>query len=106
METCKSDATTTDPSGDGPVSYAPHVWQILTLGGRIGRRVAVVVSLSTVVGLGLFLGWGWLVAAGVSSIVLGFLPCAAMCALGQCGDFSGNKYSDTSATQTRPETPP
>ncbi len=106
METCKTDASAIDPSGNVPASFAPRVWRILTLSDQLGRRVAVVVWLAAVVGLGLFLGWGWLVTAGMSSIVLGFLPCVAMCALGLCGGHSGKKCSDTSATKTPPETAP
>jgi hypothetical protein len=34
--------------------------------------------------LGLGLGWDWLAAVGVLPILLSFLPCAAMCALGLC----------------------
>ena len=33
---------------------------------------------------GLALGWSWLAAVGVLPILLGVLPCAAMCALGLC----------------------
>ena len=33
---------------------------------------------------GLWLGWPWLVAAGVAPIILTFAPCAVMCALGMC----------------------
>lgn len=39
----------------------------------------------------LFLGWNWLVAAGVASLVIGVLPCLAMCALGICASRMGRK---------------
>ena len=32
----------------------------------------------------LVLGWDWLVAAGVASIILAVAPCLVMCALGLC----------------------
>ena len=32
----------------------------------------------------LYFGWNWLVAAGLTSVVIGVLPCLAMCALGLC----------------------
>ena len=35
---------------------------------------------------GMFFGWDWLVAAGLAGIVLGVLPCLAMCALGLCAN--------------------
>ena len=34
--------------------------------------------------LGVGLNWGWLAAAGITPILVGLLPCAAMCALGLC----------------------
>jgi hypothetical protein len=38
----------------------------------------------TIVGAGLALNWTWLTAIGAAPILLGLLPCAAMCALGLC----------------------
>lgn len=60
-------------------------WRWLTLGHRIGRRTALVLWTSGVIAVGLATSWSWLVAAGLSSLVLAVLPCAAMCALGLCG---------------------
>jgi hypothetical protein len=37
-----------------------------------------------VLGSGLVLNWSWLVAIGLAPIILGVLPCVAMCALGMC----------------------
>ncbi len=50
------------------------------LGGQFGL-IAVV---SLVVGVGLWLNWGWLVYLGVAPLILSILPCAVMCALGLC----------------------
>lgn len=50
------------------------------LGGRSGLIAVAAVAL----GLGAYLGWDWLVAAGVAPLLLAVLPCAAMCALGLC----------------------
>jgi hypothetical protein len=33
---------------------------------------------------GLAFKWSWLVAAGIAPVIVGLLPCAAMCALGLC----------------------
>ena len=61
---------------------------------------------------GLFLGWDWLVVAGLAPIVLGVLPCLAMCALGLCmkpgnkscsSDASGADSSDTIASVAKPD---
>lgn len=106
METSKINVTAMGLSGDAPPPLASRIWQILSLGDRLGRRTAVVVWLAAAIGSGLFLGWSWVVAAGLSSIVLGLLPCAAMCALGLCGGSSGKKCSDKSAAKVPPETQP
>lgn len=67
---------------------APVVWRKLTFGGRMSRRTALVLWISAAAGAAMFASWGWLVAAGLASLVLVFLPCAAMCAFGLC---SGSK---------------
>ena len=57
------------------------------------RRTLIVGALAIVAG-GMALNWGWLVAAGFAPLILGFLPCAAMCALGMCmnhGKGDGHK---------------
>ena len=48
--------------------------------GRRGLLVLGVFALT----LGVGLNWGWLAAAGITPILIGLLPCAAMCALGLC----------------------
>ena len=104
MEASKMGAAAPGPSGDVPAPFAPRVWPILTLGDRLGRRTAVVLWLALAVGLGLFLGWRWLVAAGLSTVVLAILPCAAMCALGVCSGSSEKKCSDKNAPSAPPDT--
>ena len=74
-------------------ALAPRVWRIITLGDRLGRRAGVIAWLAVAIGLALFFGWGLIVAAGLSALVLGLLPCAAMCALGLCAGSSGKKCS-------------
>ncbi len=51
----------------------------------------------------LVLGWDWLVAAGLASIILAVAPCLVMCALGLCMQRMG-KSEQTSAV-TPPPTP-
>ena len=43
----------------------------------------------------LVLGWDWLVAAGVASIILAVAPCLAMCALGLCASRIGKSEQTT-----------
>jgi len=45
----------------------------------------------------LFFNWSWLTAIGISSLLLSFLPCAVMCAVGLCMR-SGKNCSKNSAT--------
>lgn len=48
-------------------------------------RVAIMLGVVTVVGIGLAAGgWGWLIAAGLAPIILSILACLTMCGLGLC----------------------
>jgi len=38
---------------------------------------------------GVGFNWSWLVAAGIAPLLVGILPCAAMCALHLCSKKSG-----------------
>ena len=51
---------------------------------------------------GLFFGWNWLVAAGFASIIIGVLPCLAMCAFGLCASRMGKKDSTPAASAPVP----
>ena len=50
---------------------------------------------------GLFFGWNWLVAAGLASIVVGILPCLAMCALGLCMNRMGKNDASSAGASVR-----
>lgn len=52
--------------------------------GRTGRWRPWLIGGAVVVPIGLYGGWDWLVAAGLAPILIGVLPCLAMCALGLC----------------------
>src|SRR5260370_32949770 len=54
-----------------------------------GRGLLAIATVAVVAGL--WLNWGWLVAVGVAPLILAFLPCAAMCALGLCMMQMGRK---------------
>ena len=60
------------------------------LGGRKGLiALAVVIAIA-----GAALNWSWLMAAGFVPLLLGALPCLAMCALGLCmNKMSGKSCS-------------
>lgn len=60
------------------------------LGGRRGLIVLAVAA-----GAGLYLGWGWLAAAGIAPLLVTFAPCAAMCALGLCMNKAVGKSCST-----------
>ena len=106
MNASKIDVSALDPSVGASMSFGSRVWRMLTLGNRLGRRTAVVVWMSATIGLGLFAGWGWILAAGLSSTVLALLPCAAMCALGLCGGDAAKKCSEKPAPSGRSDTSP
>ncbi|MFC3325032.1 hypothetical protein [Mesorhizobium cantuariense] len=48
-----------------------------------GRRGPIAAGAAIAVA-GLAFNWTWLVAAGIAPLLLGVLPCVAMCALGLC----------------------
>lgn len=54
------------------------------LGPYLGGRRGLLVLGGIAVTLGVGLNWSWLAAAGVTPVLFGLLPCAAMCALGLC----------------------
>ena len=87
--TANTHPTPIDGSIGVAAQTAPGAWHFVTLGGRLGRRAAVVLWVAATIGLGLYFGWSSIVAAGLASLVLGFLPCAAMCALGLCAASGG-----------------
>ena len=71
-----------------------------TSGWLSRRNVLIAVALAAGAGA-LFLGWDWLVAAGVASIIVAMAPCLVMCALGLCmSRKSGNPTSATTAAPT------
>lgn len=56
----------------------------------IDRRTKLMALAAAAVGAALYLGWGWLTAAGLTTFIVGLLPCAVMCGLGLCASrFTG-----------------
>ena len=53
---------------------------------------------------GLFFGWDWLVAVGLSALIISLLPCLVMCALGVCATRMCKSSSTTKGLKT--PTPP
>ena len=60
------------------------------------RRVLIIGAIALAV-LGIWAGWGWVVALGVAPLILAAAPCLVMCALGLCmmGKGSGGQSSAT-----------
>ncbi|MEQ8396162.1 hypothetical protein [Thalassobaculum sp.] len=54
------------------------------------RRTQLILG-GLVIVTGLALNWSWLVAAGLAPLLLGVLPCVAMCALGLCMSRMGGQ---------------
>ncbi len=51
---------------------------------------------------GVVFNWSWLVAAGVAPLLVGILPCAAMCGLHLCSRKSGTPLERRSKPETAP----
>src|SRR3546814_12794177 len=66
------------------------------LGGRRGLLILAAVAIVA----GLALNWSWLVAVGIAPILLGVLPCLAMCALGLCMPHAGSTSCGASPDRT------
>ena len=59
--------------------------------GGIDQRTKLLLLAGAAVGAALYLGWGWLAAAGLTTFIVSLLPCAVMCGLGLCANrFTGN----------------
>ena len=61
------------------------------------RRVMIGIAVAAVIA-GAALGWDWLVAAGLAPIIIGALPCVAMCAIGLCAMGKGKAACGKRAT--------
>ncbi|MCF3628584.1 MAG: hypothetical protein RIC85_02870 [Gammaproteobacteria bacterium] len=69
------------------------IWPYVT-----GRRGWILFGL-TAIGGGLAMNWGTVVALGLAPLLLGVLPCVAMCALGMC--MSGGSGQCSSKTEEK-----
>jgi hypothetical protein len=80
-----ADATARSPEPSSIETIRPF------LAGRWGLLTVAVVAIVA----GLAFNWSWLVAAGVAPLIIGVMPCAAMCALGLCMMGMGRKGAVT-----------
>jgi hypothetical protein len=55
-----------------------------TLPAWLTERRTLLLAAAAAAGVGLFSNWSWLTAVGAAPILLAFVPCLAMCALGFC----------------------
>lgn len=74
--------TISDPSGPVPHALAQDAWSAVRY--YLGSRTGMIAVAAVALGLGAYFNWGWLVAAGIAPLLIGVLPCVAMCALGLC----------------------
>jgi hypothetical protein len=85
-------------------SCAPNRGALAGLRGWAGSRIGLLTIAGAAIVAGLAFNWSWLVAAGVAPLIVGILPCAAMCALGLCmmrmGDRSAKEPSPGGAPST------
>ena len=79
----------TDTGMQSPMTtLGQDVWALIRY--RLRGRRGVLLALA-----GASFGWSWLVAVGIAPILLGLLPCVAMCALGLCMMGKGAKSSSS-----------
>ena len=71
---------------------------------RVGGKNGLIAMAMLVIGGVLLLNWSWLVTAGVAPLILGVLPCVAMCALGLCANKIMGGKSSCSGSETPPKT--
>lgn len=74
----------TFPSGNGQSKHCTQQ-RSLSISLKIGL---VLMGLALIVGGAL--NWNWLVAAGLLPLIVGLLPCAAMCGLHLCSNKGSN----------------
>lgn len=79
--------------------------------GRAGRWCSWLVGAAVLVPIALYGGWDWLAATGAATVLVGVLPCLAMCALGLCMGRGKSKGEPTLADirktyETGPAEPP
>ena len=55
------------------------------------------------IGGGLAMNWGTVVALGLAPLLLGVLPCVAMCALGMCMSGGSGKCSSKPGEKEKPD---
>jgi hypothetical protein len=61
----------------------------------LGGRRGLLITAALVIAGKLALNWSWLVAAGIAPLLIGVLPCVAMCALGLCMRNMGGQSCST-----------
>lgn len=69
-----------------------------------GRRGLLILAGAAIVG-GLAFNWTWLAAAGIAPLLIGVLPCVAMCAVGLCMNRMSGRSCSTEATPERKTEP-
>ncbi len=67
---------------------------LFALRGFLRTRFGIISTAGLAIGTGLYLGWGYVLAAGLAPLILGVAPCATMCALGLCMGGSHKKSQD------------
>jgi hypothetical protein len=68
----------------------------------LGNRRGLLILAGLALVAGLAFNWSWLVAAGIAPILIGVLPCVAMCALGLCMNRGSGKSCSTAAKTPDP----
>lgn len=85
-----------------PTIRPPAVWRTLPVGfvrsALRNPRALLAIGTLAIAG-GVAANWSWMVAIGAAPVLLGLLPCAAMCALGLCMPMGGRKIAPVVETK-------
>lgn len=65
-----------------------------------GRRGLIAAAVAVAVPA-LWIGWPWLVVAGIAPILIALAPCAIMCALGYCAMRTGSNSNQGEASDAK-----
>ena len=66
-----------------------------------GRRGLIALA-GLIALVGVAFNWSWLVAAGIAPLLLGALPCVAMCAIGLCASRMAGRSCSTTSSEPHP----